>query len=248
MENALIPAARTLPMDRIAALAARHRKAGGLVMNLVTLAGSRIENRLEQLPDSVKDRIEAAAAAALERSYRLAGQTQAMVPGLGARGHLAIATLTGAVGGAGGLASAVAELPVTVTVIFRALQTIAAAHGYDPADPEVWMECLQVFGAGGPLKRDDGVNTSFLSARVAMNGATLNRIIAAVAPRFATVLGEKLAAQAVPILGSVAGAGINYAFVQYYQEMAEVRFGLKRLAEAHGEAAVLEAFRATVAG
>lgn len=246
MENALIPAAETLPMERIADLAQRHRKAGGLVMNLVTFAGSRIENRLEQLPDSVKDRIEGAAAAALERSYRLAGQTQAMVPGIGARGHLAIATLTGAVGGAGGLASALAELPVTVTVIFRALQTIAAAHGYDPADPAVRLECLQVFGAGGPLKRDDGVNTSFLSARVAVNGATLNRVIAAVAPRFATVLGEKLAAQAVPILGSVAGAGINYAFVQYYQEMAEVRFGLKRLAEQHGEEAVLEAFRAAV--
>ena len=51
-----------------------------------------------------------------------------------------------------------------------------------------------------------------------ITGATLNRVIATVAPRFATVLGEKLAAQAVPLLGSVAGAGINYAFVRYYRK------------------------------
>lgn len=240
----LLPVPFKVPADQIAALATRHRKAGGLVMTIVNAAGTRIESRLEMLPDSVKDRIEAVAASALDRSYRLAGRTVATGPKLGERGHLALATLTGAVGGFGGLASALAELPVTVTVIFRSLQRIAAEYGYDPQDEGVRMECLQVFGSGSPLERDDGVNTSFLGARVTITGATLNGVISAVAPRFATVLGEKLAAQAVPLLGSVAGAGINYAFVSYYQEMAHVRFGLKRLAEVHGDEAVLAAFRA----
>lgn len=242
--GALVPAATTLPLARIAELAARQKRAGGVILNALNIAGSRIENRLEALPDRVKDRLEGAAAAALERSYRLAGRTVNRGPEIGERGHLALATLTGALGGMGGIGSSVAELPVTVTVIFRALQKIAAGYGYDPQEAETRLECLQVFGSGGPLKRDDGVNTSFLSARVTINGAVLNRVIATVAPRFASVLGEKLAAQAVPILGSVAGAGINYAFVSYYQEIAHVRFGLKRLAEAHGEEAVMEAFRA----
>ncbi|MDE3078677.1 MAG: EcsC family protein [Paracoccaceae bacterium] len=233
-----------VPAAEIAALAARQRRAGGLAMKLVNMAGTRIENRLESLPDGVKDRIETAASRALEQSYLLAGRTSDIAPQMGHRGHLALATLSGAVGGAGGIATALAELPVTVTVIFRALQKIAADHGFDPEAAETRLECLQVFGSGGPLKRDDGVNTSFLSARVALNGAALNRVIATVAPRFAAVLGEKLAAQAVPLLGSVAGAGINYAFVNYYQEMAHVRFGLKRLALDYGEAPVLEAFRA----
>jgi hypothetical protein len=33
----------------------------------------------------------------------------------------------------------------------------------------------------------------------------------------------------------------------YYQEMAQVRFGLKRLAETHGEDEVITAFRAEMA-
>ncbi|MBI1218996.1 MAG: staphylolytic protease PREPROENZYME LASA [Rhodobacteraceae bacterium] len=242
-DASLLPVPVTLPTAEIAALALRHRKAGGLVMSIVNAAGTRIESRLELLPDGVKDRIETVAAKALNRSYRLAGHTVVAGPKLGERGHLALATLSGALGGFGGFASAVAELPVTVTVIFRSLQRIAAEYGYDPQDEAVRLECLQVFGSGSPLERDDGVNTSFLGARVTITGATLNRVIATVAPRFATVLGEKLAAQAVPLLGSFAGAGINYAFVSYYQEMAHVRFGLKRLADVHGDEAVLAAFR-----
>ena len=44
------------------------------------------------------------------------------------------------------------------------------------------------------------------------------------------VLGQKLAAQSVPVLGAVAGAATNYAYTSYYQEMAHVHFRLRRLA------------------
>ncbi|MEZ5911609.1 MAG: EcsC family protein [Paracoccaceae bacterium] len=52
--------------------------------------------------------------------------------------------MTGAAGGAGGLASALAELPVTVTMIFRAIQKVAAEHGFDPGAEDVRLECLGV--------------------------------------------------------------------------------------------------------
>ena len=68
-----------------------------------------------------------------------------------------------------------------------------------------------------------------------------------VAPRFATVLSQKLASQAVPILGAAAGAGTNYAFTDYYVAMAHVHFGLRKLARDHGEAAVLEEFHRILA-
>jgi hypothetical protein len=59
------------------------------------------------------------------------------------------------------------------------------------------------------------------------------------------VLGQKLAAQTVPILGAVAGAATNYAYTSYYQDMAHVHFGLRRLAitsdRDHGE--LVEALR-----
>ena len=54
-------------------------------------------------------------------------------------------------------------------------------------------------------------------------------IIARVAPRFAAVLSQKLASQAVPVIGAMAGAGTNYAFVDYYTEMAHVHFGLRAI-------------------
>jgi len=49
-------------------------------------------------------------------------------------------------------------------------------------------------------------------------------------------------AQAVPVLGAVAGAGLNAAFLGYYREVAHVRFGLLRLSERHGTERVIAAF------
>lgn len=232
----------------IAEIALRHKAAGGVLMKLVSAAGSTIENRLELLPDAVKLRIEAAASRALELAYGVAEQShwQTGIPG-GDRGHLALAALTGAAGGFGGFATALAELPVTTAVIFRAIQAIAAGHGFDPADPQVRAECLQVFAAGSPFQEDDGVNTSFLAARVTLTGPAIQRLVASISPRFAALLGQKLAVQAVPVLGALTGAGINYAFMDYFQNMAHVRFGLKRLSQRSDPVAVKAAFGAAVA-
>ena len=60
------------------------------------------------------------------------------------------------------------------------------------------------------------------------------------------VLGQKIAAQSVPLIGAAAGASINFAFVGYYQEMARVRFGLKRLARDNDPVAVAAAFAAAM--
>ena len=58
----------------------------------------------------------------------------------------------------------------------------------------------------------------------------MQAVIAKIAPQLAVVLGQKLAAQAVPVLGAVAGAATNYAYTSYYQDMAHVHFGLRKLA------------------
>lgn len=231
----------------IDALALRHEAAGGFLMTLVNAAGGKLENGLEKLPDAVKDRLEAVTRFALARSYGLARRTApAALPGLGGRTHRAVATVSGALGGMGGLPTALIELPVTITVLFRSLQQIAARHGFDPRDEAILAECLRVFASGGPMAEDDGVNTSFLSARIALNGVTLHRLIAMVAPPLAVLVGQKLAAQTVPVLGATAGASINFAFSGYYQEMAHVYFGLLRLAQDHDPQEVERAFRARI--
>ncbi len=240
----------------IAALAKRQKAAGGLLMKAVNLVGSSVEDSLKMLPKPVRSQFDRAAQAALLKSYEAAARTRGGDGRLAAwasfvtgdRAHKALAAFSGAVGGVGGLATALAELPLATTIIFRAVQGVAESHGEDPKAEETRVECLRVFGSGGAaVKGDDGVDTSFLGARLSLTGPAINRLVARVAPRFGAVIGQKLAGQAVPIIGAAAGAGTNWAFIDYYVEMAHVHFGLRRLGRAHGEEPVLEHFHKVLA-
>ncbi|MEO9462504.1 MAG: EcsC family protein, partial [Marinomonas sp.] len=119
---------------------------------------------------------------------------------------------------------------VTTTILLRAIQDEAQRQGFDPQAENVQFDCVRVFAAAGPLAKDDGADLAFVSTRLALTGGAMQALIARVAPRLSIVLGQKLAAQAVPILGAVAGAATNYAYTSYYQEIAHVHFGLRRLA------------------
>ncbi|MEM9579538.1 MAG: EcsC family protein [Pseudomonadota bacterium] len=217
----------------LAEIAQRYRKAGGLGMQVLNLLGGQAENLLDRLPEPVRARLGEATEKALEAAVRTAEKSRGIVPDQASWLNTAAATAMGAAGGMGGLPSALAELPVTTTVLFRAIQGIAAEYGYDPADPQIQAECLHVFSSAGPLAHDDGADTGFLSARVTLTGGALQGIISRIAPRLSAAMGQKLAAQTVPVLGAIAGAATNFAYTSYYQEMAHVHFALKRAAEAH---------------
>ena len=216
------------------ALVRRHRAAESLGMQVVTMIGGRVESLIDRLPGEARRNLESATRRALEIAFDAASRSRGRVPDTSDWLNTAVTTAMGAAGGAGGLPTAMAELPVTTTVLLRAIQGIAAEHGFDPADEKVRVDCLQVFAASGPLERDDGADVAFLAARVSLTGASVHGLIAKLAPRLGVVLGQKLAAQAVPILGAVAGAAVNYAFTSYYQQMAHVYFGLKRLSRESG--------------
>ena len=232
----------------VAALAQRQRRANGLLMKVVNFAGGQVEDGLKMLPKAVRGQIESAVKSALLRSYELASRSRRLALGQSDRAHRIIGTVSGALGGIGGVPTALAELPVATTLIFRAVQGVAAQYGEDPLSAETRIECLRVFGAGGPGDADDGIDTGFIGARISLTGPAIGKIIAKVAPRFGAVLSQKLMTQAIPIIGAAAGAGTNYAFVDYYIEMAHVHFGLRKVARVHGDAAVADVFhRALVA-
>lgn len=231
---------------QIAAFALRQHNASGILMQTVLFVGGQIEDTLKLLPKRTRNQLDAAATRALRYSYDAAGRSMGTT-GVRRfvatdRAHKALASLSGALGGFGGLPTAIAELPLATTVIFRAVQHIALEHGEDPNDSETRAQCLQVFGKGSQDDEDDGIDTSFIGARIGLSGAAINTLISKVAPKFATVLGQKLASQTVPILGAAAGAGTNYTFVSYYTEIAHVHFGLRALAREHGGDAVSDAF------
>ena len=229
---------------QIASLAAQQHNATGVLMQVVTFLGGQVEDGLKLLPASTRAHLDGAAMRGLRASYDAAGRSQGGIGRFIAtdRAHKALASVTGALGGLGGLPTALVELPLATTVIFRAVQRIAAEHGEDPLAVETRAQCLQVFGKGGPGSEDDGIDTSFIGARLGLSGAAINKLISKVAPKFATVLGQKLAAQTVPILGAAAGAGTNYTFVSYYTDIAHVHFGLRKLARTYGADQVADAF------
>jgi hypothetical protein len=235
---------QTLPVTsdlsaQVADLARRYKRANGPVIRLVNRLGTSLENQLSGLPEGFRAQIDRVTTNALQAAYGIA----ARAPDLGTRGPLAAVIATGAAGGAGGLPTAVAELPVTVTLFLNAIRAEARDAGLDPDADWVRAECLQVFAAGSPLKQDDGVNTSFIGSRLALTGSAVQNLIAAIAPKLGAVLGQKLAAQAVPVLGAVSGAALNAAYLSYYREIARVRFALVKLAEVHGTEAVEAEFR-----
>lgn len=235
--------------SEVAALVRVMQRANGPFMRVLNKLGGQVEDRMELLPVPIRDSMTTLTAGILEQVYRAAatvGGHRAM-PRADARLHRLAAVASGAAGGAAGLGSALVELPATVALIFGAMQKVAGETGFDPASDEVRLICLEAFGSGGPGRADDGVDTAFLGARLGLSGAAIHAVIARVAPRFATLLGQKLASQTVPILGAAAGAGVNYLFMDYFQAMARVRFGLRRLALDHGEDPVRAAFRAEIA-
>ncbi len=232
--------------DDLAPLVRRYGRANGPVMSLVNRLGGTLEGKMGLIPAPLRDSLETVVAHALSAAYGVAWRGAQIGPDMGPRAPLFAAVASGAMGGAGGIATSLAELPVTITVILRAIQREAVAAGFDPDTPAIRAECLQVFGAGSPLDGDDGGNTSFLSARLTLTGPTVQTIIAKVAPKVATAMGQKLVAQAVPVLGAVTGAALNAAYLRYFSEMAAIRFGLLRLAETHGSEPVMQGFAAAV--
>lgn len=241
--TANLPVLSTPDLDReIADLARAAKRANGPVMSLVNRIGGGVEKQLALLPAPLRAELERLTVQALLAAHGVAG--------LGGeaegRGTMAAAVFSGAAGGAGGLVTSLAELPLTITVILRAIRAEAVKAGFDPREPGIRAACLEVFAAGSPLAADDGINTSLISARLTLTGPALHKIVATVAPRLAAALGQKLAAQAVPVLGAVSGAALNAAFLRYYREVARIRFQLMRLSVQHGAEAVTARFQVAI--
>lgn len=226
------------------AIAEQYRDAGGTIIKLTEYVGDKVEEFLKKLPEGWQKIIEDSADSALHAAYAAAATAHAtqdtgsyldrtLAAFHGEGWHKLAAGVSGAIGGAGGLATTLADLAVTTTLIMRSIQQIAIGHGEDIQSEEVRLSCLEVFGFGGPLAEDDQVETGLFGVRMALRGKTMETVIRTIAPRFGLVVSEKVMAQAAPVLGAVTGAAINTAFTGYYQQMAHVQFRLRKLEKRH---------------
>lgn len=68
------------------------------------------------------------------------------------------------------------------------------------------------------------------------------RLLAAIANRFNVVVAQKTVLQIVPVLGAATGTAVNLAFLDHFNQVARLHFGLQLLEQRFGEAAVRQAY------
>ncbi|PEQ10308.1 hypothetical protein B2G71_23070 [Novosphingobium sp. PC22D] len=238
-------------------IAKSYREASGLIIKLSNLAGGQIDKMISKVPDGWHAGIAQATDLALRTSYAAASTThpdeseegtlnRVLAYCSGERWHKLASSLSGAVGGAGGLTTLAADLAATTTLVLRSIQQIAAGYGENIDDEAVRLECIAVFGFGGPLTEDDEVETGLFGVRMALRGKSLETLLRAIVPRLLPNIGSKAISQAVPLLGALAGATINPVFTDYYQKMAHVHFRLRRLERGHDPEQVKACFERVV--
>jgi len=221
----------------------------GLAARLANMLGKPIELIGDVLPASATHAITSATSKGLEMALKVALQTMQHTPHAGSRFlHKSLATASGAAGGAFGLATLPIELPVSTIIMLRSIADIARGEGEDLSDPEAALSCVQVFALGGRAGSADASQSGYFTVRgvlaksvteaarfiaergVIEEGApVLVRFITLVASRFGAVVTQKVAAQALPVLGALGGAAVNYAFIEHFQEVARGHFTVRRL-------------------
>jgi hypothetical protein len=241
----------------------------GWLMRLTDLIGQPIEALLNFLPGVISRNLDGFVSSMLSRLLELAVKTlgRDVTRGAASKRHKLTSAVSGAIGGAFGLPALALELPVSTGIILRAIADIARSEGEEIHQLESQLACLEVFALGGRSVDDDGRETGYYAVRAALAKAVSDaaryiaekgmtgksapvivRLIAQLASRFGAVVSEKLAAQAVPIIGAAGGALINLIFVTHFQRVARGHFIVRRLERIHGKQVVRVAYESIRAG
>ena len=225
-----------------------------LATRLATMVGKQLGSLGRFLPPGVSGLANRAAEKAIQTAFSVALGTLRNRPPRDSRlFHKAAAAASGAAGGLFGLASLPVELPLSTVIILRSIADIARNEGEDLADPEVALACLQVFALGAHEKDDDFTESGYFATRGLLaktvseasryvlaqglgdeTAPLLVKFLAQISSRFGIVVSEKLAAQAVPVLGAAGGAAVNYAFAEHFQAIAHGHFTVRRLERMYG--------------
>ena len=229
-----------------------HPSLAGRLTNIV---GKPVELIGYALPTFASEAITSATSKGLEAALKVALRT--LRPSSSKHSqllHRALATASGAAGGTLGLAALPVELPVSTVIMLRSIADIARHQGEDLSDPETALACVEVFALGGRAGSTDASESGYFAVRsvlaktvseaarfitergVIREGApVLLKFLTQVAARFGVVVTQKVAAQALPVVGALGGAAVNYAFMEHFQEIARGHFTVRRLERIYGK-------------
>lgn len=235
----------------------------GLAAKITNFIGLPLEKGFDFLPKGWAKTVASSTQKALQLAVNSAILTMNKETGSEAANtfHKIMAAGSGAAGGFLGLPALPLELPISTTIMMRSIADIARSEGQTISDPRVKIACIEVFALGGPGKEDDAVETGYFAIRsvlaktvndaavyLAQKGLSeqappvLIKLIAQISSRFGIQVSEKIAAQAIPVIGAAGGAIVNTLFIDHFQAMARGHFIVLRLENKYGFDTVKQAY------
>ena len=228
-----------------------HLEHPSLAARLSNVVGTPVEVALQLLPKAWYGRVHGAAEAAIHKALQAAvGTLHRDDPVRASEGfYRAVSAATGAAGGLFGIPGMLVELPVTTTLMMRAIADIARSEGENIHEADARRACVEVFALGGRAESDDAAETGYYGVRLALAmytasarrsvaegaAAGLMNLIGAVASRFGVALSQGAAVRLVPVVGAAAAAGVNVIFMRHFQDMARHHFAIRRLERRYGK-------------
>lgn len=234
-----------------------------LAARLSSFISSPLEKGMARLPASWRERIGGLAHDALMKAMDTAAKTlQPAVQPASPRLHKLLGSVSGAGGGAFGVAGLTVEIPLSTVLIMRSILDIARGEGEDIGSAQSRLAALEVFALGGKASSDDATEAGYYAVRAALattvseaarhfaqkglssEGApALARLITMVAARYKVQLTQKAAGMLVPGIGAAAGATINLMFMDHFQDVSRGHFTVRRLERRYGEETVRAAWK-----
>jgi len=221
---------------------------------LAEYAGQPVRRALQMLPKAANARLNGVVESAILRCLRLA--INSIEPGSKRRPQALVPTvlvgLSGGVSGLLGVAALPLELPLTTTIMLRAIAEIARYSGEDLSTLEARLACVEVFALGSG-DSDNRLDVGYFASRVLLSkladdasafilergvagvsAPAINRLVVEIASRFGIVISERAAAGALPVLGALGGASLNVIFMNHFQRLARGHFTVRRLERQYG--------------
>ena len=242
--------------------AVKYLEGRNFAAKLADYAGVPVNRVLGVLPKAVNKQLSGLVRNAVMKGLEVAVDTlddkPPRSPAMGFSSFLA--GVTGGVSGLFGFGALAFELPLTTTLMLRAIAEIAQHQGEDLSTLESRLACLEVF-AYGAKRTDENLDVGYYAARALISkyshdiaALALERgaidasapvvasLVSEIVSRFGLVVSDKVAAGALPILGAVGGATVNIVFMDHFQRVAHAHFTLRRLERTYGGSHIKERY------
>jgi hypothetical protein len=242
--------------------AVRYLEGRNFAAKLADYAGVPVNRVLGVLPKAVNKQLSGLVRSAVMKGLEVAVDTlddkPPRSPAMGFSSFLA--GVTGGVSGLFGFGALAFELPLTTTLMLRAIAEIAQHQGEDLTTLEARLACLEVF-AYGAKRTDENLDVGYYAARALISkyshdiaALALERgaidasapvvasLVSEIVSRFGLVVSDKVAAGALPILGAVGGATVNIVFMDHFQRVALAHFTLRRLERTYGSSHIKQRY------